>query len=471
MTFASTLNEYCKIAECTNLQIAELSGVSPSTLSRYRHGERKPESDGPIVRKIAEALSQLSAENNPGNPLSFDEIHVRLARAIVSPPIAGMNFNARLDMLMSFVGARNIDVAEVIGVDSSYISRIRRGQRMPSDMHAFARAFSHLASNICIERDLLGELGELVDAPEITARFPPNFPNRESEIAEVIEVWLTGGQMFATDMSMLDELFKWIDTTDFSPRLSFRSYAIGSIPEDPIPVSRFYHGIRGMHNAELKFLETAAKAHARTLLLSSDTPVQQMEVDPSLKRKYALGIEEALLNGSRFDVLYNIERPLEDTIKSLRFWIPFYITGRVTPYYLKGVNNRLFTHVNFVSDACILSAESVVGHLEDGRCYFSTRPEDIAYYQKKMSFILEQALPLIEIYRECDPERYELFLKAENGRKAKGNGRQIRTSVLKNVRITSYPGDCGVMTIPCGDQLVHLVSRHPKINYMASRMQ
>ena len=446
-------------------------GVSPSNLSRYRHGERKPEPGSPVIRQLAEAIATFSAETNPDNALNADDVHAHLVRACADPPMAGMDFNTRLDTLMHLLGARNIDFAEIAGVDPSYVSRIRRGQRIPADIGAFASFCSHLAADMCIDRNLLDEVGALVDMPDIATQFPSDFPNRSSEIAEAIEIWLTGGQMFSPDIIKLDELFQWLDTTDFTPWLHFADNVADALPEGPVPVSRFYHGLRGALSAELKFLETAAKFRARNLVLSSDTPLLlQLEIDPSFKAKYAQNIEDTLRNGSHIDVLYNIECPLEDTIKSLNLWLPYYITGHVTPYYLRGVNNRLFSHVNYVSDACALSSEAVIGHPDDGRSYFSTRPQDVAYYQKKMEFVLEKAVPLIEIYRECDAERIEAFHKEEATRRAKGDGRVVRAGKYKNIRIISYPGDCGVMTIPCEGQFVYLVSKHPKINYMVSRM-
>lgn len=469
-TFASVLNSYCKAVRCTNLQISKMSGVSPSNLSRYRRDERKPEPGSPVIRQLAEAIAALSAETDLDNALNADDVHAHLVRACADPPIAGMDFNMRLDALMHLLGARNIDFAEVAGIDPSYISRIRHGQRIPADIGAFASICSHLAADMCINRNLLDEMGALINMPDIAMQFPPGFPNRSSEIAEAIEIWLTGGQMFTPDIAKLDELFQWLDTTDFTPWLHFADNVADALPESPVPVSRFYHGMRGALSAELKFLETTAKFRARNLVLSSDTPTLQLEINPSFKAKYVQSIESTLLNGSHIDVLYNIERPLEDTIKSLKLWIPYYITGHVTPYYLRGVNNRLFSHVNYVSDACALSSEAVIDHQDDGRSYFSTRPQDVAYYQKKMEFVLEKAVPLIEIYRECDAERIEMFRKEEAARRAKGDGRVVRAGKYKNIRVISYPGNCGVMTLPCDGQFVYLVSKHPKINYMASRM-
>lgn len=470
MTFASTFDAYCASAGCTNRQIAELSGISPSALSRYRRGEREPEPGSPVVKKLSAALADLSAKNSPGKALSADTVNAALEATLANPQMAGMSFNSRLDTLMRLIGIRNVDFAEVTGVDPSYISRIRHGQRMPADMRAFASICSHLTANLCIKRDLIDEVGELVGTPMISQEFPPDDEGSESEIAEVIEIWLTGSEIFTTDIAKMDKLFEWIDESDFSEWLTFCDGAEPPIPITQPPVTKFYYGLGGMHSAETEFITTALNTHARTITLSSDMPLQRSGTDLIPIEVYMDNLTSILHNGCHVNVLFSLERPLEVTIKSLRRWIPYFITGNVTPGFLKGVNNRLFYHVNRLCDTCVLSAEAVMGHEKDGRCYFSTRPEDIAYYQKKIGYVLEKASPLIEIYRECDPEQRKLFREAEAARESKGTGKRIGANRFENLRVVSYPGDCVVLSIPCGTQFVHLVSRHPKINYIVARM-
>ena len=470
MTFASALDSYCKITGRTNRQISDYCDVSPSTLTRYRHGERVPEPGSTIVRKLAEALAELSAEENPLYALDADEVNTVFENELASPQMAGMDFHMRLDMLMHLIGIRNADFAEVTGVDPSYISRIRRGQRMPANMREFASICSHLAANMCIARNLVDDVGELVGMPEISRQFPPEEEDSESEIAEVIEVWLTGSEIYTTDIVEMNKLFKWLDKTDFSEWIALGDSVTEAVPEAQLPVARFYHGLGGMRSAEREFVSTAIKAHAKNAFISSDMPLLSLAGSREVLDSFMDSGLELIRNGCHINILYSLERPLEDTIKSLRLWIPLYITGCVTPGFLKGVNNRLFYHVNRICDVCVLSAESVMGHEADGRCYFSTRPEDIAYYQKKMDFILEKSSTLIEIYREHDPAQKKSFHEAEAARKAKGNGKRIGANRYKNLTVTSYPGDCVVLSVPCGSEPVHLVSRHPKINYIVARM-
>lgn len=471
MTFATKLDAYCRALDCTHRTIAERCGLSASTLSRLLSGKRTPEAQSETIEKLARGIAALAREHDGQPSFNADEIRAALEAEISGTRMVGMDFHMRLDMLMHLVGMSNASLAEVLGVDPSYISRIRRGQRSPMNLPRFAASCSHLAAHLSIERKRIGELGELVGIPDLVEDYPGWNPENEPEIAEIIEVWLTGSQIVQADMAKLDDLFTWLDEADFTEWLSLTEDTDDEEIEAPSSLARFYYGVGGMRSAEIEFLSMAANTRSRTLSLSSDTPLLRNPPDPQFIKRYARLIKNILKTGCHIIVFFNLERPLESTIQSLRMWIPAYMTGQVDPYYLKGVNNRLFFHMNYVCDTCALSSEAVVDHEEEGRYYFTTRPEDVAYYQRKMGFILEKASRLFELYRECDAGQRQAFEKAEAVRQAKRRSRPIGQGRFRKIKVTYYHGDCTVLTLPCGPTAVHFVIRHPKINYIVSHMK
>ena len=470
MSFASVFNDYCNEIDCTNSDLARICGISPSSLSRYRHGERTPEANSRIVKQLADGIATLS-RNNAHAPLEAKTVHAALEAEIAGTCMVGMDFHMRLDSLMHLLGMSNTALAEAIGVDPSYISRIRRGQRMPSNLPRFTIICAHLAAIRCIEDRLFDELGELVGVPDLATGHPEWDPYEESNVAEIVDEWLKGNQIIQADVAKLGDLLLWLDETDFSQWLSMNEGAVGDTIDPPSPVARFYYGINGMRSAELDFLDMAAKTHARSMSLSTDMPLMHIPPGSRFIKQYGEAMINVLKTGCSINVFYNIERPLEDTIRSLRIWMPIYLSGQVTPYYFKGVNNRLFYHMNYVCDTCALSSEAVVDHIEEGRYYFTTRPKDVSYYQRKMGFVLEKASSLLEIYRDCDPGQQEAFERGEAKRRAKGKAHRIGEDRFHNLHVTHYLGDCTALTLPCGPTAVHFVIRHPKINYIVARMK
>ena len=51
MKFYEKLNEYISALNCTAKDIARISGISAATLSRYRSGERAPETGSEVFSK------------------------------------------------------------------------------------------------------------------------------------------------------------------------------------------------------------------------------------------------------------------------------------------------------------------------------------------------------------------------------------------------------------------------------------
>ena len=61
-TFQDALNHYCELVHCSNVELAEESGVDASGISRYRKGERIPKKDA--VEKLAAGIRRIAEKND-----------------------------------------------------------------------------------------------------------------------------------------------------------------------------------------------------------------------------------------------------------------------------------------------------------------------------------------------------------------------------------------------------------------------
>ena len=62
MKFYEKLNEYISALNCTAKDIARISGISAATLSRYRSGERAPETGSEVFSKLCSAIAEAAGE-------------------------------------------------------------------------------------------------------------------------------------------------------------------------------------------------------------------------------------------------------------------------------------------------------------------------------------------------------------------------------------------------------------------------
>lgn len=56
MKFCEILNEYIERLCCTAKDLSEKSGISAAALSRYRSGERLPDTDSDTAKKLCTAI-------------------------------------------------------------------------------------------------------------------------------------------------------------------------------------------------------------------------------------------------------------------------------------------------------------------------------------------------------------------------------------------------------------------------------
>ena len=120
-----------------------------------------------------------------------------------------------------------------------------------------------------------------------------------------------------------------------------------------------------------------------------------------------------LKKGPHMNVIHNLNRPFNEIMLGLENWIPLYMTGQISPFYINGVHNRIFCHLLNVSGAAALSGECISGHHAKSRYYLTNSKSELEYYGERAEFLLKKALPLMEIYRENNSASLRAFLASD----------------------------------------------------------
>ena len=74
-----------------------------------------------------------------------------------------------------------------------------------------------------------------------------------------------------------------------------------------------------------------------------------------------------LKKGLHLNQIHCLNRSFTDMMLGLESWIPMYMTGQISPYYLKTPANLTFSHLLKVSGSAALSGEAITGFHENGR--------------------------------------------------------------------------------------------------------
>ncbi|MGN0996065.1 MAG: hypothetical protein ACI4PG_04080, partial [Candidatus Ventricola sp.] len=118
--------------------------------------------------------------------------------------------------------------------------------------------------------------------------------------------------------------------------------------------------------------------------------------------------------GLHLNMIHSVDRPFHEMMLGLESFIPMYMTGQISPYYLPGMQPGVFRRMLWVSGAAALQGDCMDGHIGDGRMYLTHRKSDVAQYQKQAGQLLRRASPLMEIYGADRKEAFARFLQADS---------------------------------------------------------
>ena len=165
----------------------------------------------------------------------------------------------------------------------------------------------------------------------------------------------------------------------------------------------------------------------QSVFMYSDMQMDDMAADTDFSKKYMFGLAAMLKKGLNLNVVHNLSRPFNELMLGLECWIPLYMTGQISPYYLKGTHNHLFCHFLNVSGAAALSGECISGFHEKGRYYLTKNKEELEYYRERSGCILKKAHPLMDIYCANKAAELTAFMLADS--RTDGNRRNILSAL------------------------------------------
>lgn len=441
MSFDEQLNAYMVQIGCTNKQLATASGLGEASISRYRKGERIPNADSQQIRQLAAGLASLatahesntsfsvetptagsshsattpSDESAASLPVLSEDTILRTLNATVADglTVSYATYIANLNRVLTTLEINQSDIARSLSYDTSYISRILSGQRRITNISEFtADITSFIAHHPEAERyrTSLAALFEcsssaLRNAHALTEQLTHYLCNH-SEAAAILPI-----QSFLEKMNDFN-LDEYIDAIHFNDI---------KVPTMPIqmPVSRYYYGIEDMRKAELDFFKnTVTGKAAEPIFMYSNMPMEELAEDMDFNKKWMFGIAASLRKGLHINIIHNLDRPFSELMLGLEAWIPIYMTGQVSPYYLPDYKQEAFHELNYCSGSAILHGECIHGHYADGRYYLSNSKSDLTYYRTRTNDLLRCAEPLMDIYGKEHAKEADGFIRTHLNKKA-----------------------------------------------------
>ena len=408
MNYCEKLNEYIEKLNCTAKELGETSGLSGATLSRYRSGERIPEINSDAFNNICKAIALLSQNRHIDESVTENSVAESFLQC---KDIIASDKEQLRQKLNTMISAMNINITKLCrytNYETSALFRIRSGSRNPSDPAKFAADIAGF-----VAREMNSESDKIKAAKLIGCAVDEIADT--SVYFERVREWIIAGQNRPKDevRQFLEKLNEF-DLNEYIKAIHFDELKVPSVPFQ-LPNSKSYFGLKDMMASELDFLKaTVLSKSMEPVIMYSDMPMEEMSKDPEFPKKWMFGMAMMLKKGLHLNQIHNLDRSFEDMMLGLESWIPMYMTGQISPYYLKDVQNNVFLHLLKVSGTAALSGEAIADCHSDGKYYFTNNKNEVAYYKKRANELLDHALPLMEIYRLENAEHFNAFLQNDS---------------------------------------------------------
>lgn len=391
MLFCEQLNAFMEELACTANELCEKAELSAASVSRYRSGERIPEQGGQTFARLCSALETCATQRGLSG-YSAKKVAAAFCACENYSDINCEQLRLCLCTLLDGLCISNMQLCKAINYEASTLSRIRSGARQPADPAGFAAAVADYLTKECEGGEPLRRLCSVLQKDE-AALLP------EQERRAAILGFLCSDGIREADLQRFLEKLSEFDLNEYIKVIHFDTMKVPSFPLH-FPSAKYYTTLRGMMNSELAFLkQTVLSSSTQDVIMYSDMPIETISRDPQFPKKWMLGMAMMLKKGLRLHMIHSLDRPMREMMLGLESYIPMYMTGQITPYYLQGKQNAVFLHFLKVSGAAALSGEAINGAYENGRYYLSSKSEDLAYFERRAKDLLHAAKPLMEVYR------------------------------------------------------------------------
>ena len=393
MNFQECLNNYIIQIRCNGKELARNSEISETVISRYRKGERTPYADSEYLKKLSDGIIKTAAEKGIRD-FKADKVLQTLRESLEDDRDEPVFNGQKLDILLRELDINISRLAAFLHYDPSYLSKIRTGKRNPAHQQQFVeKVCEYVIANYKDEQDrkkvvylIQCNEDELADSSSYRKKLREWFNSSMPDGVDYVSAFLRKVDSFNLD--------------DYIRAIHFDSFKVPKVPFQ-LPVSRHYYGLKEMREGELDFLKhTVLSKSMKPLYICSDMPVEDMAADEDFAKKYMFGLAMVLKKGLHIHIIHDVERPMKDMMLGLENWVPLYMTGQISPYYLKGVQNRVYSHLHYCSGQVAMTGDCISGHHDLAHYYLTSRKEEVSISQKNMEFLLKKSHPLMDIYRE-----------------------------------------------------------------------
>lgn len=400
------------ILGATDIEIAKRAGLPKETMSRLRAGTRVLKRNSKQLSKLAKGIYEFAQEHFLIRKLQIGiqcisedetEIRERLLDWFVDgemPEEKGLeklpkhratrrrygidmnlsSFGNRLKALMGVTDMTNARLAEETELGVNYISRLRGSEEVSKTDSGSVEMISRCIAREVEEKEKYGRLAELTGIPEAMLR------------TERCQTYVQDFLLWTGDFSAREAI------GEFLKQVRAQKGEVGNQLPDPEEIIKkamagepksHYIGVEGLREAVLRFLANALRRGDEEILLYSDQGMEWMEGEYMAKCSSLM--QECLKRGARIRIVHNIDRKIPEMLSAIRFWMPFYLMGRVESHYSTRSLGKRFSNTFFISKGAAVMGTCCKGGEEKCLYQYQTDDEAMQFAQDTFERLLAES--------------------------------------------------------------------------------
>lgn len=300
-----------------------------------------------------------------------------------------MDFSTTLDFIMNITTTTNSMLAKYVSLDPSFISRLRNGTRKPSKNENYldpiseflAKRFQHDYQIECLKN----KFSITIDTANIT----------NDTIHTIILNLLS--QNSSNNNYLVTNFIKELDQFSFKNE-NYNQMESYTSPENS--KQNIFHGIDGRRQAVLSFLLSIIEnSTPQTLLLYSDENMDWLLGDLNYAKKWTELFTKVISLGNRVKIIHTINRSIDDIFDTIKLWMPFYMTGRIEPYYYPNNRDGIFKRTLFIApESCVLTSTSILTNISNSTSFVIYENNVINSFISEYKDYLKLCKPLMNIF-------------------------------------------------------------------------
>ncbi len=233
-----------------------------------------------------------------------------------------MVFSEKLALLMNLLKISNRQLAGMINVDPSLISKWRTGKRLPRKESVHLENLSAAIASLA-QAEFKMPLAEIL---HISLKDASNV----ELLSAALRRWLNPSAEQASIPA--EAIYRKIAT--FSMKPSSVNKVVEKV-ENGIEISvEVFLGYEGKKKGLLKLIaHMQQEKKARELFVYSDEDFDWLASDGTFALEVRNYLLDLISNGWKIKVIHTLSRKMEEMFAAFDFWLPIYATGSVEPYY------------------------------------------------------------------------------------------------------------------------------------------